>query len=181
MHGHRCKSMVSCNMQSQEHVTQPCPLQDNSSNPAVGNQSLKLWGQPLDLLYRISNYGSAASNIVTTIVHRWTIGLRLMCYSFFLYCNTHILPAQNETHIIVIIIIIIIWVIFEINSEKLTKITSRSIARTWASTIVDNTKINTEITLIQQSYRGTQIEQSDQLFLWASENSKIIPVAILLF
>jgi len=85
-------------------------------------------------------------------------------------------------HIIIIIIItIIIWVIFEIDLLNYTKITSRSIARTWPSTIGDNIKINTEITLIEQSYPDILIKQSDRLFLWASDYSKITPLAILLF
>ena len=67
--------------------------------------------------------------------------------------NTYILPAQNEAHhhrhnynrnnL-------------SIDSLKFTKITSRSIARTWPSTIVDNIKINTEITLIEQLHRDTR-------------------------
>jgi len=117
--------------------------------------------------------------------------LLFLYYSFFLY-SCRLLLKTMETiptscqlkmkHVIIfIIIIIIIWVIFEIDSLKFTKITSRSIARTWPSTIVDNIKINTERTLIEQSYQDTLIKQSDRLFLWVSNYSKIIPVAIVLF
>ena len=68
--------------------------------------------------------------------------------------HPYILPAQNEKHRHC-------YINHKIDSLKFTKITSRSISRTWASTIVDHIKINTEIILIEQSYRGTLIEQSD--------------------
>ena len=71
--------------------------------------------------------------------------LLFLYYSFLLYCRRLLLEMMETIStscqlkmrhiIIVIIIIIIIWVIFEIDSLRFTKITSRSIARTWPSTI----------------------------------------------
>jgi len=93
------------------------------------------------------------SNIVSIILILFFLPIFLQIIAGDNGNNTYILPALNKAH----------YHRHNNNHNNLSYLWKK-----WPSIIVDNIKINTEITLIEQSYRDSLIKQSDRLFPWAS-------------